>query len=227
MVLFVAADAESQQEAVHPTGPGLAAHSILSRLRLETRAEHEAVEQVLDLMSPALTHQCYRQQLEQFYGFYAPLEEALLARGKCLADEPAEATLSAAIASALVFRLTKTAHLQQDLQYLGVRTRGLVLCSHLPPLGTQAEVLGCLYVIEGATLGGRMITQHVRSTLGITPTTGGSFFDGYGDDTGRMWQGMRKLLVGGSPNAQTENSIVSNAISTFACLRIWCESFQK
>jgi len=230
MAVLVVTDPVSQHEAAFPP---VAPSSILSRLRLETRGEHDAVEQVLDLMGSSLTHQSYRQRLEQFYGFYAPLEKALQSHGKSLtdradgADRACKSPLSDAISSALAARLNKTAHLQQDLHHLGVSTHVLPLCRDLPPLRTQAEVLGCLYVMEGATLGGRLITQHVRAALGITPATGGSFFQGYGDDTGRMWQGMRQLLVSGSPDTQAENSIVTNAITTFACLRSWCETFPE
>jgi heme oxygenase (biliverdin-IX-beta and delta-forming) len=196
--------------------------SILSRLRLETRGEHEAVEQVLDLMSTSLTREGYRQRLEQFYGFYAPLEEALQARCDWSASQAGETALSLGTHAALTARLTKTAHLRQDLQRLGVITDDLPLCRDQPPLRTQAEVLGCLYVLEGATLGGRMITQHVQATFGITPATGGSFFEGYGAETGKMWQSMRQLLVSGAPDLQSENTMVANAIATFACLRRWC-----
>ena len=224
MAVFVVADVVSELGPPHLT---IATSTVLPRLRAETRGEHEAVEKVLDLMSATLTHQNYRHQLEQFYGFYAPLEEALRARSNQLGSSSEQTTLSAAISAALAVRLNKTMHIQQDLQCLGVLTARLPLCRDLPPLGTWAEVLGCLYVMEGATLGGRLITQHVRAALGILPATGGSFFQGYGDDTGRMWKGMRQLLVEGSPDTETENSIVSNAIATFACLRNWCESFQN
>jgi heme oxygenase (biliverdin-IX-beta and delta-forming) len=224
MPAFEVADPVNLQEApVAPVVPS----SILSRLRLETRGEHEAVEQVLDLMSTSLTREGYRQRLEQFYGFYAPLEGALQARRHQAASQSGEAALPRGTHAALVARLTKTAHLRQDLKCLGVSTGDLPLCRDLPPLRTQAEVLGCLYVLEGATLGGRMITQHVQATFGITPATGGSFFEGYGADTGKMWQTMRQLLVFGAPDLHSENTMVANAIATFACLRLWCESGQK
>ena len=220
----VAADPAKHPQLAHKPA---ATSSILSRLRLETRAEHEAVEQVLDLMSVTLTHQSYRQQLEQFYGFYTPLEKALHSHSDQWLNSVDETPLSDLIRSALAARLHKTAHLQQDLHHLGVMTGVLPLCSDLPPLNTQTEVLGCLYVIEGATLGGRMITRHLSAALVVTPMTGGRFFEGYGDDTAKMWQGLRQLLVNASPDTEMENSIVTNAIATFACLRGWCESFQK
>ncbi len=224
MSVFVVAGPVSQQQAAVVPIPS---PTILSRLRLDTRGEHEAVEQVLDLMATSLTREGYRQRLEQFHGFYAPLESALRESGEQKADQSDEFILTPDIRLALAARLNKTAHLLQDLHYFGAITETMPLCRVLPPLGTQAEVLGCLYVMEGATLGGRMITQHIRAALGITPTTGGSFFEGYGDDTGKMWHGMRQMLVSGSPDIETENHIVNNAISTFVSLRDWCESFQR
>lgn len=197
-----------------------ASSNILTRLRVETRGEHDAVERVLDLMSAALTVGAYRNRLAQFYGFYRPLEAALQVRCALPEDCLAPGTLQLAT---LLPRLNKTALLRQDLHFLGVLTDALPLCRRLPTIDTEAEALGCLYVMEGATLGGRMITQHVRATFGITPTTGGSFFDGYAGDTGRMWQAMRHVLVRCANDTQTEDAIVANAIATFACLRAWCD----
>jgi heme oxygenase (biliverdin-IX-beta and delta-forming) len=188
--------------------------SILSRLRLETRSEHDAAEKLLDLMGCSLTHDRYRQRLEQFYGFYAPLERALLTR----CDSQLERT-----GWALAARLNKTAHLGQDLQYLGVSIEDVPLCLQLPPLQTQADVLGCLYVLEGATLGGRIISQHTNATLGITPTTGGRFFEGYAGDTAKMWQALRQMLLHLAVDTHTENGMVASAVATFAGLRNWCD----
>ena len=50
--------------------------SILARLKDETRPEHDAIEQVLDLMDGTLTLAAYRRRLEQFHGFYRPVEDA-------------------------------------------------------------------------------------------------------------------------------------------------------
>ena len=209
MAVFLVADSESQS-AVPSSCHALAPSTILTRLRLETRDEHDAVERVLDLMGPALTREIYCQRLVQFYGFYGPLEAALHVR------------CAAPYLQTLVPRLDKTSLLRQDLHYLGVSTDALALCRDLPSVDSQAEILGCLYVMEGATLGGRMITQHIQATYGITPTTGGSFFDGYGDGTGKMWQAMRQLLLSCATDTETEDAIVASAIATFARLRGWC-----
>ena len=193
---------------------------LLTRLRLQTRSEHEAVEQVLDLMG-VLNCDSYRQRLIQFYGFYSPLEAALQTRCAMQSDRYSLEVLQM---SMLLPRLHKSLLLRQDLHYLGITTTDLAQCRALPTIQTPAQVLGCLYVLEGATLGGRMITQHIQATLGIKPTTGGSFFDGYAGQTGRMWNAMRQILLSAAVDAQAENAMVASAIATFTAMRNWCES---
>lgn len=180
--------------------------TILARLKAETRAEHLALEQALDLMNPKLTFEAYCHCLRMFYGFYAPLESALQASNN---------------GSVLQGRLKKTELLKKDLVFLGQIQPELGICQLLPPLETQADVLGCLYVIEGATLGGRLITKHAQNTLDIYPTSGSSFFYGYGDDSAMNWHEMRQLLVSAAFDVNTENAIVINAIATFNSLRSW------
>ena len=218
MANFVVPDAVNQMEAsAFAQAPS---PSLLSRLRLETRDEHNAVERVLDLMGAALTRQMYCRRLAQFYGFYAPLEAALQTRC-ALPDGRLGGALSKL--ATLSPRLNKTSLLQQDLRYLHVAAESLPLCPNLPSLQTPAEVLGCLYVLEGATLGGRVIAQHIQARLGITATTGGSFFVGYAGDTAKMWSAMRQILLSSAVDARTEDATVASAIATFTCLHDWCE----
>src|SRR5688500_14309299 len=51
--------------------------SITERLRVETRAEHERVEAMVDLLRPDLTLSRYRQWVLAFAGFVIPLEHEL------------------------------------------------------------------------------------------------------------------------------------------------------
>ncbi len=68
----------------------------------------------------------------------------------------------------------------------------------LPPLSPSAAVflsietigqlVGVLYVVEGSTLGGQMISQLLTKNLGFTRDTGSCFFTGYGENTMPFWQ---------------------------------------
>ena len=184
---------------------------ILSRLRLETRADHDAIDRTLDFTSPSLTRAGYLHRLTQFFGFYQPLEALLLARSKSGAGvwfRP---------------RIGKTALLEQDLAFFGTAPHTLLQCRELPRLETAADLLGCLYVMEGATLGGRVISRHLRAHLGVLPETGGRFFQGYGEDTRKMWMAMREALVTSVLNVDTADRVVTSATATFTSLRHWCE----
>lgn len=188
-----------------------AAPSILQRLRVETRDAHAAIEKTIALTEKTLTLGAYRQVLESFYGFYKPVEDAIAAAGM-----PAWLDLAAR---------SKTAHLEVDLQRL--RPPGasaLPFCSSPPPLGKVAQRLGCLYVLEGATLGGVLVSRHIRETLGVYPESGGRFFHGYGSSTAVMWNDFRAgLLSFASVAPHQQDLIVATARATFETLHRWCE----
>jgi heme oxygenase (biliverdin-IX-beta and delta-forming) len=184
----------------------------LSRLRAETRVEHDAIERVLGLASESLTHASYLHCISRFHGFYGPVESALAAQA---ADSKWQSLLHG--------RLGKTALLERDLGNLGVRANSLPVCLALPPLGSAAELLGCLYVLEGATLGGRVISPLLHTRLGLTPVSGAGFFNGYGEATGSMWQALRGALVSAEVEAICANKMIANANATFRALRQWCQ----
>jgi len=66
----------------------------------------------------------------------------------------------------------KTPRLEQDLIALDATVDELAKnprCGELPELAAISQALGCLYVIEGATLGGRTITRHLQPGLRPVP----------------------------------------------------------
>jgi heme oxygenase (biliverdin-IX-beta and delta-forming) len=92
----------------------------------------------------------------------------------------------------------------------------------LPAIGTKAEALGALYVVEGSTLGGRKILQALRSQ-GL-PTDGLHFLDPYGKDAGAKWRLFLRVLERETALSETTmNECVLGAIKAFAlaatCLR--------
>ena len=65
-----------------------------------------------------------------------------------------------------------------------------------PPLSRPA-VLGCLYVIEGATLGGRELSRLLSpmlDALGLVAPEGRRFFLAYGAAQGPMWRRFCDVL---------------------------------
>jgi heme oxygenase len=166
-------------------------------------------------MNVDLSREDYCRVVTGFFGFYAPLEIQLMAspHWQQLQFEYADRQ--------------KTPRLIQDLVALGTSPRALAttpVCEALPALDAPEQLLGCLYVIEGATLGGRSISHHLQSRIGLTPKSGGSFFDGYGAQTGSRWKGFCTMLTNYSGHTSEEarhEVIVGAANSTFQALTQW------
>lgn len=187
------------------------AAAFLARLKAETRSEHDAIERVLSLTSDALTLEGYCQRLVSFYGFYEPVELRLqdpLSPSAGLSDGACR---------------SKVAWLAADLKAFGCDARTVALCKELPTLCTSADRFGCSYVLEGATLGGQIISRQLRHVLGITPDHGGRFFHAYGERTSFMWQSFRAALSSFATTADTQQTVIDSALSTFRAMRRWCE----
>ena len=198
--------------------PALSLH-LLDRLKAQTRAEHVAMEGVLDLMRDDLSLADYRRLLERYFTFYAPVEARL-----------AGVFVTIPLGGLDFETRRKLPLLRADLAALGGPAADtLAVCDALPPLHTPAQAMGCLYVLEGATLGGMVIGRHVQRTLGLTPDCGARFFHGSGPRTAEMWRAFRAAMVVFAADADaaddadaTADAVVDTANETFRSLRRWC-----
>lgn len=184
----------------------------LQRLKLATRERHAAIESRSVLLDPQLSLPAYRDSLTRFFGYYAPLEirlsDALISHGADIAYD----------------ERYKCPQLRRDLVTLGAAPQKLAQipqCQALPDLTTPAKLFGCLYVIEGATLGGQIITRHLRASLGLTPESGAAFFSGYGERTGSRWKEFCNHLSAFAARADSDHEIVASANATFESLHRW------
>ena len=181
--------------------------SLLLRLRSETRASHEALEQNAfnqSLRDNTLTVAATTQFLAKMYGFLQPYETALRAH-------------AAAFGPAWELPQRQRAHLiLADLQRPATNP-GLPLCPAMPPLVTHAQLLGAMYVMEGSTLGGQVITRQLaKADIPLR-----RYFAGYGERTGPMWKAFCQLLTEVAPAETTADEIVDSASRTFQHLDAW------
>jgi len=192
-----------------------AAGGVLEVMRDRTRETHARLEARLLLLDPALDMARYRAVLAAFYGYHASLEPRLwsvpgLERLGLHAAERRKAPL-----------------LERDLLLLGFDTdavAALPRCAALPPVADLGSALGALYVLEGATLGGRVITRHLSAHLRIGASTGGAFFEGYGERTGDMWRAYRAAVHRAVLDPECgvdEVAAVTAAVATFDALDRW------
>lgn len=150
---------------------------ILAKLKEATRDQHDALENVVDVMSRTFTIEDYRTLLLKFYRFYAAVEPLLP-----VDDLKAEGFD--------VDARRKLPKLESDLEHIGVLedAKNAAAWTDVPDLSTTAKAFGAIYVMEGATLGGQVITRHLKEHLELTPEAGGAFFNSYGKEVGPMWK---------------------------------------
>ena len=155
----------------------------LELLKRETALDHDRAEKSMRVMEPELGRSGYIDTLRSLYGFIRGWEiwAEGVTRGE-LREQLHARQRSALLAADLRFF---SSQLPEDL-YPG------------PSLTARntAEVLGTMYVIEGSTLGGQYIARHVEKVLSLAPGHGDTYFQGYGERSGQMWQEMRELLRG-------------------------------
>jgi heme oxygenase len=184
-----------------------APRDILARLKQETAPEHSAIEAATGVMNPRLRLSDYRSYLERTLGFYAPVEARLAELGvwEALGLDPAARQ--------------KVELLDRDITLLGGQKSLVTLCSAPPQLGSLGEAAGAAYVLEGSTLGGRVISRHVQGCLG--PHMPRRFLECYGAKTGENWQTFRGALSRFAKTRELENEVIAGAKKTFGSFTRW------
>ena len=86
-------------------------------------------------------------------------------------------------------------------------------------LPTSGHGFGCLYVLEGSALGGRVISKRVKQTLGLGPATGGAYFHGLGRQTASHWSDFLTALNMIPANSAMGADAEAGAIATFLAFR--------
>lgn len=188
-------------------------NSIMQTLKKETWPYLERLERQLDLLNPAFSSSDYSQLLMALLGYYRRVDSCLKSLSELQEWLP---DLS---------QRSKTHWLENDLSVLGISEEvisRMPLCQGLPPINCVPSALGCLYMLEGLTLGGRIVGGHMDQLLGIGPTNGGAFFQGHGDETGAMWRVFgERMAAAVNMLGPVEATIVASARVTFESLGRW------
>ncbi len=184
---------------------------VLDRIRSETRGLHQAIERSNPLSSAHVTLQDYRRYLEKLLGFHAPLELRLWSM---IERHGLSAEFSGRGKTPLVVR---------DLAALGLRPATAVAVPWSPwlpePVGVGG-LLGCAYVLEGATLGGKVILRRLAPQLPEIRAAS-RYLDCYGGEVGARWKRLLDLLETHVVTAEAEQAAVTAARDSFETLARW------
>lgn len=200
---------DDKTPAFRTLGRPLTPPTLSARLRAETRPAHEALEDALDLDASLASREAYGHLLGRFYAFHAGWEPVL---AQIIADP------------AFFQPRRKLRLLAADLRYLGLTVGQIdAIAPHPPatPLNTPSQAYGALYVLEGSTLGGQLISRQVAARLGLGAEGGAQYYNAYGSAVGAMWRTFGQRLVELAPSLDND-AVVAAATTTFgqmqACL---------
>jgi heme oxygenase len=189
-------------------------------LRDRTRRAHAAVEVSFSLEARLASFAAYGALLIALRELYSGMELRLRAVAGWDRLSPAVDIESRC----------RTALLDDDLLRMGlfVQSAGAQASLPLPQLDSMGEALGCLYVLEGSVLGGRIVSHRACLALGNQlPVT---FFSSENRKNGMEdWRSFQASLdnFGYGHEQVVANVVVAGALETFAAMGVWLEKISN
>jgi heme oxygenase len=171
------------------------ANELLSdQLKIRTLVSHQELEKLLvQRMREIRTVNDYLNLLKYFYRYFGALEDRvdLYITNKELPDYQVR---------------RKSASLSADILSLGGKLPEKMPHEALPIIENRLQAFGTLYVMEGSTLGGLIISQMIRKQLSVSDQHL-SFFQSYGDSLFSMWNSF-KLALDRQPEAEADREVI-------------------
>lgn len=180
--------------------------SVAQVVKAHTSGSHALAES--SLLSRLEAIRCkadYAAILKMFYGFFFPLHQNTRAY---ITPHHLEDIEERRLPSFIL----------NDLESINFPSQHIASCKELPEVKNAAQAFGALYVMEGATLGGRIIAKMLlrNSNLNLTEENL-SFFSGYKEATGTKWKAFQEAL-----NQQFDQELLVNtAKETFLLFHNW------
>ncbi|MDQ2717195.1 MAG: biliverdin-producing heme oxygenase [Chloroflexota bacterium] len=193
---------------------------IVAKLDDATKEQHTSLDEKMStlLFSATTTKSVYRTLLEKFYGFYAPFEEYY---------ENIEGQSDWQEVGLALSERKRMPLLKKDLLNLGVSDEQITHLAQFQDaeqlFSSIPQILGTLYAVEGATIGGQYIARQLEKTLHISAENGGAFFKGYGaEQTKVMWKQFCERVVAYTRcYPESEEIIIYTAKAHFAAFEDW------
>ena len=187
--------------------------TLSEKLKQGTKQNHQQLEKlVVAHLRPISSPEEYIKVLQMFSGYFGALEDKIkkYISNSQLPDYAGR---------------RKTESIANDIKIMGGTVPAKAKENELPEIKNYLQAFGALYVIEGSTLGGKIISQMVAKQLNLTDSNALSFFSGYGNETDRMWASFKEVLDSNFQNPEEEKIITDTANETFLKFKQWIEKF--
>lgn len=183
----------------------------LVNLRQATANSHKQLEENYyskAIQEPSVTLQNYQTYIAKLYGIIRASENDVYPVLNSILPD--------------INERYKAAYIVDDLTNTGI---SLSKAQELPvynfTISSVAEAMGVMYVLEGSTLGGKFLYKHINKALGLNAENGASYFWGYGQHTGPLWNSFISLLSNYAVEKNCEDEVISSAVQTFSNIDRW------
>jgi heme oxygenase (biliverdin-IX-beta and delta-forming) len=185
--------------ANQPFAQNPAASRAIDRLRQETRSAHGELDESLHLIDRLSSMQQRANVLAGYHRFHHAAEAAIALFLGAIAD--------------LDFAARRRSRLiAEDISILGQQMLPDPATSL--DIRTPSQAFGALYVLEGSSLGGRVILKELKRR-GV-PLAGLGFLDPYGFNTGPRWRSFLAILEREVDSSEQQRDAVTGALNAFA-----------
>jgi len=187
--------------------------SFIQNLRKHTAVSHKKLEENYlskMILNERVTLIDYQNYLSALYGVTLGCENSVFPHIKHIITDLDQRYRSQLIA--------------QDLLATGFSAQQIAaLPVYRFAFSSAASYLGAMYVLEGSTLGGRVLYKHINKTLGLTPENGCGYFWGYGEQTGTMWKSFISSFTQFALETGQSADIMEGAVNTFTIIDHWLD----
>lgn len=181
--------------------------SLFEIVKGETKSHHQSVEKVLIKELKGLKSlDEYANLLKRLYQFYVPIENDLQ---NLISDE---------IVKDISVR-KHNSRLLQDIQSIDKSYDENPKTKHLK-IENLSYALGVMYVIEGSTMGGQIISKMLEKNLPVNDKKITTYFNSYGDNSLEMWSSYKTQVLNAKAKVDSEE-MINGAKATFTALEKW------
>lgn len=176
-------------------------NQLLQRLREATQTSHEALHVhplLTTLQDEHITLDDYRWCIGAFHAAYTSIPAVEFA--------------------ALPPDIPAVAWLQEDMRVHGIKPLTMTFPAY-PAIDGLSRYIGYLYVKQGSTLGGQVISKHLQRSLGLVPHQTNHFFAGFGPETGERWKKFIRVMDDSDLDA---DQVLQQAAATFKHIKRCC-----
>jgi len=182
---------------------------LANQLKHDTLFHHQQLEKlVVGKIKNMNSLAGYHDLLNHFYSFFAGLEDLI-----------SEKTVQPYLEDYLARR--KSQNLVTDIIGCGGEISEKAPKMALPVINNAVQAMGALYVIEGSTLGGQIISKMIFRQLNFVNHDCLSYFIGYGSQTETMWMRFKQSIneIGEADAPE----LIRTANETFIKFKAWIE----